>query len=301
MNNLPPVNNNNNVPVCVSNNSNLLLHVNADFAPTNSATSSMNAANVVSINPLLTSSASSSSLLNNLTSGGCPVFPAAQMNASQTEIKVERVTHHWTVKNFSHCYQEYLENFVTLAKNDETLTWSVKIYPKGNGENNKEFVFLCLNRMVPGSTKFGKVGFKSRFILRNSENKEIEMRVHPNPSHSDYVSYIKRDILFPQISPKDVIVVTVEIDVAVETITTVNTEDAFSVPDPKVQLMNDYEKLFKSQQFCDFVIEVGNRRINAHRCILGMRSTVFNAMLSHDTEESQKVIFKTTTNNEDLL
>lgn len=134
------------------------------------------------------------------------------------------MTHNWTVKNFSHCYQEYLENFVHLNKGDETLTWSVKIYPKGNGENNKDFVFLCLNRVInpnaPTSSKFGKIGFKSRFTLKTVESKEIEMRIHPNPSHSDYVSYIKRDVLFPQILPQDIIVVTVEIDVAVETITT---------------------------------------------------------------------------------
>ena len=70
--------------------------------------------------------------------------------------------------------------------------------------------------------------FRSRFFLRNSENKEIEMRIHPNPSHSDYVSYIKRDVLFPQISPADSITVFVEIDVAVETITT-NIDDPAAV------------------------------------------------------------------------
>jgi hypothetical protein len=163
--------------------------------------------------------------------------------------------HNWTVKNFSHCYQEYLENFVHLNKAEETLTWSVKIYPKGNGENNKDFVFLCLNRVINSNSASaaqqpplqaptlpvvtaggsaagqggvtsahklftsGKIGFRSRFTLRNGDGKEIEMRVHPNPSHSDYVSYIKRDVLFPQILPQDMIVVTVEIDVAVETIT----------------------------------------------------------------------------------
>jgi hypothetical protein len=62
-----------------------------------------------------------------------------------------------------------------------------------------------------------KVGFRSRFFLKNNEGKDIEMRIHPNPSHSDYVSYIKRDVLFPQISPADSIAVYVEIDVAVET------------------------------------------------------------------------------------
>lgn len=42
--------------------------------------------------------------------------------SSSTEIRVERVTHNWTVKNFSHCYQEYLENFVHLTKGHKLLS-----------------------------------------------------------------------------------------------------------------------------------------------------------------------------------
>lgn len=171
---------------------------------------------------------------NEMCSNGVPALGVS----SQTEIKVEKVQHTWTVKNFSHCYQEYLENFVYLQRGDEQLTWSIKIYPKGNGENNKDFVFLCLNRVINNNVKAGKIGFKSQFKLRTAENKDIEvnfldeefkklinefqMRIHPNPSHSDYVSYIKRDVLFPQIMPRDMIIVNVEIDVAVETITTTN-------------------------------------------------------------------------------
>jgi hypothetical protein len=94
-------------------------------------------------------------------------------NSSETEIKVEFLKHTWTVKNFSHCYQEYLENYVHLPRGEENLTWSIKIYPKGNGENNKDFVFLCLNRVLNQSTKPHKVGFRSRFYLKNFENKEI--------------------------------------------------------------------------------------------------------------------------------
>ena len=170
---------------------------------------------------------------NEMSTVGVPALGVS----SQTEIKVEKVQHTWTVKNFSHCYQEYLENFVYLQRGDEQLTWSIKIYPKGNGENNKDFVFLCLNRVINNNVKAGKIGFKSQFKLRTAENKDIEviliplennhcsyfqMRIHPNPSHSDYVSYIKRDVLFPQIMPRDMIIVNVEIDVAVETITTTN-------------------------------------------------------------------------------
>ena len=55
--------------------------------------------------------------------------------------QIKYLKHNWTVKNFSHCYQEYLENYVNLPNSD--LTWSIKIYPKGNGENNK--VILTIN------------------------------------------------------------------------------------------------------------------------------------------------------------
>ncbi|VDN04761.1 unnamed protein product, partial [Thelazia callipaeda] len=189
---------------------------------------------------------------------------------------LQHVKHSWTVKNFSHCYQEYLENFVHLHRGEDTLTWSIKIYPKGNGENNKDFVFLCLNRVVSNTNapcKNGKIGFKSRFILRTSEMKEIEMRIHPNPSHSDYVSYIKRDILFPQIF-------------------LLNLRRKFLLrncdSNSEQQLTEDYLKMLKDDVLTDFTIRVGEREIRVHRAILAARSPVFAAMLRHeDTNEAK--------------
>ncbi|KAK0393751.1 hypothetical protein QR680_000388 [Steinernema hermaphroditum] len=216
------------------------------------------------------------------------------INASETEIRVEHISRNWTVRNFSHCYQEYLENFVHLPRGEETLTWSIKIYPKGNGENNKEFVFLCLNRVlnVPGAPQNSmnnknKIGFKSKFVLRNSDNKEIDMRIHPNPSHSDYVSYIKRDILFPQIMPADSIIVTVEIAAAVDTITT-TLDEPFKTVEFEKALGDDYLTLLNDDVLTDFTIRVGDRDIHTHKAILAARSPVFAAMFTHsDTKEAK--------------
>ncbi|KHJ90700.1 BTB/POZ domain protein [Oesophagostomum dentatum] len=123
-------------------------------------------------------------------------------------------------------------------------------------------------------------------MLRTAELKEIDMRIHPNPSHSDYVSYIKRDILFPQILPRDLIIVNVEIDVAVETITT--TTEPIMTSNCEQQLVEDYQRLFKDDLLTDFTIRVGGREIRAHRAILAARSPVFQAMLMHELTNETK-------------
>ncbi|CAD6186161.1 unnamed protein product [Caenorhabditis auriculariae] len=118
--------------------------------------------------------------------------------------------------------------------------------------------------------------------------KEIEMRIHPNPSHSDYVSYIKRDVLFPQILPRDMIIVYVEIDVAVETITTNAEPNVFDPINCEQQLVDDYQRLFREELLTDFTIEVGGKELRVHKAVLAARSPVFLAMLSHtDTNEAK--------------
>uniref|UniRef100_A0AC35U413 BTB domain-containing protein n=1 Tax=Rhabditophanes sp. KR3021 TaxID=114890 RepID=A0AC35U413_9BILA len=211
-------------------------------------------------------------------------------NSSQTEIRVAKVSHSWTVKNFSHCYQEYLENFVFLTHGKETMQWSIKIYPQGNGENNKDFVFLCLNKVQNNCSK-AKNDFQSKFTLKNSIGEEIEMRIHPNPSHSDYVAYIKRETLCPKIMADDTIVVLIEIDVGVETVTTIFDDSAIPCTCAS-QLSDDFSKLIDGN-LTDFVVQIGKHEIGVHKAILAARSPVFNAMMAHsDARENISGIVK---------
>uniref|UniRef100_A0A915ENA6 Uncharacterized protein n=1 Tax=Ditylenchus dipsaci TaxID=166011 RepID=A0A915ENA6_9BILA len=59
-----------------------------------------------------------------------------------------------------------------------------------------------------------------RVWVENIEGKEISMRIHPNPSNSDYVAYLKKSQFYPQI-PDDTFTISFEIDVAHEILTTV--------------------------------------------------------------------------------
>uniref|UniRef100_A0A8R1IP20 BTB domain-containing protein n=1 Tax=Caenorhabditis japonica TaxID=281687 RepID=A0A8R1IP20_CAEJA len=162
-------------------------------------------------------------------------------------------------------------------------------------EPQADGVFLGGCEMVPPN------GVPMLGVSSQTEIK-VEMRIHPNPSHSDYVSYIKRDVLFPQIMPRDMIIVNVEIDVAVETITTTNEPIAFEPVNTERQLSEDYKRLFLQELLCDFVINVGGREINAHKAVLSARSPVFNAMLTHcDTDESKMSVMYITDMDYDVI
>lgn len=142
----------------------------------------------------------------------------------------------------------------------------------------------------------------SRFLLRNADNKDIDMRIHPNPSHSDYVSYIKRDVLFPQISPSDIIVVHVEIDVAVETITTSSGEYLPAILNSEKELSKNLLSLLENDRHSDFTIKAGGQEFKVHRAILSARSRVFAAMLEHrNTEEVRSGIVNVTDVEADVM
>jgi speckle-type POZ protein len=121
------------------------------------------------------------------------------------------------------------------------------------------------------------------------------MRVHPNPSHSDYVSYIKRDVLFPQIQPHDSITVFVEIDVAVETVTTNVGEILPLLPKSEIVLSSNMLSLLEDEKHFDFTISAGNKNFKVHKAVLAARSPVLSAMLDHDnTEEARTGIMNIT-------
>uniref|UniRef100_A0A915E314 MATH domain-containing protein n=1 Tax=Ditylenchus dipsaci TaxID=166011 RepID=A0A915E314_9BILA len=118
----------------------------------------------------------------------------------KTEIKVQHIEQSWTIENFSHCYKPYLEHVIKLPCDDKELTWRMKLYPSGDQEDSHEYV--------------------KRVWVENIEGKEISMRIHPNPSNSDYVAYLKKSQFYPQI-PDDTFTISFEIDVAHEILTTV--------------------------------------------------------------------------------
>ncbi len=56
--------------------------------------------------------------------------------------------------------------------------------------------------------------------------------------------------------------------------------------DPKNEVTEQFAILFESRRFSDLTICVAGRDIEVHKSILFTRSSVFGAMLSHDTVET---------------
>lgn len=50
-------------------------------------------------------------------------------------------------------------------------------------------------------------------------------------------------------------------------------------------LEGDLEDILRSESMSDFTFKVKNKEFKAHRTILGARSPVFLAMLTHETKE----------------
>lgn len=42
-----------------------------------------------------------------------------------------------------------------------------------------------------------------------------------------------------------------------------------------------------SQQYCDFIIKAGEKKVSVHKCVIAASSDYFAAMLNHDTEENR--------------
>jgi speckle-type POZ protein len=58
--------------------------------------------------------------------------------------------------------------------------------------------------------------------------------------------------------------------------------------DPKSEVTKNFVNLFESRKFSDFTIRVAGRDVEVHKNILFTRSSVFGAMLSHDTVETSR-------------
>jgi len=201
--------------------------------------------------------------------------------------------------------------------------WNLRVFPDGNFKDNKGYlsVFLVVNsseaehdeneeahevvvdadesdeeREVQFNHTIAKASFTVTIL--NSELKKTDCSWSirkPNQfttAKDDYgwARYIKsRDLLASKDKylQNDTLILQCDINLKIDTTTTSSTSHIDADQVSKCQLNDDLDNLFKSGDFSDVSLCVGEHKIAAHKNILAARSVVFRAMFENECLEAK--------------
>uniref|UniRef100_G1PIM2 Speckle-type POZ protein A-like n=1 Tax=Myotis lucifugus TaxID=59463 RepID=G1PIM2_MYOLU len=230
--------------------------------------------------------------------------PPAKMSSSpaaeswcHTEIKVVKFSHMWTIGNFSFCRQEVgevIQSSTFSSEANDELKWCLRVYPKGVGEESKDYLSLYL-LLVSSPKRIFLAKFKLSILNDKGEQiKSLE-------SHRAYgfvqgkvwgfKKFIPRDVLLDEdnsLLPDDKLTLFCEVSVVQDSFTISGQNTMKMVKVPECQLADELGELWENSWFTDCCFCVAGQEFQAHKAILAARSPVFRAMFAHAMEESKK-------------
>jgi speckle-type POZ protein len=193
----------------------------------------------------------------------------SQENKSQTKLFFT-----FTIENFIDLNEEYIKS---SDFNIGDTKWYAKVFPR-KIEDNIEYisVFLYLSesdRYVNEATYRVSI-IKNNNQLSNKRNTKVNDYT-PNGEGWGLQQYIRRDQLTEDLMPNNELKLRFEIDLFDSDLKHEN------------RITYDLKNLVNNNKYSDFVFIVDNKEFFAHKCILSVRSKVFEAMFSNDMIESQ--------------
>lgn len=218
-----------------------------------------------------------------------------------TQIKVVKYSYVWVIDNFSFWEKgdEALTSSTFSSEGNDKLKWSLRVYPKGKAEEDKNYLSLYLT--LVSSNKL-EVKAKYKVCILNAKKEEyraLETQTVFSPGMCmGYKKFIKRELLSNYANlllPNDKLTLFCEVSVMAESVNVAGQSKPTKSSDPHSQqssdlkgLSNDFGSLLQSQGFSDVTISVSGKEFKAHKAILAARSPVFAAMFAHDLEEKKQ-------------
>ncbi|CAD6204159.1 GSCOCG00009892001-RA-CDS [Cotesia congregata] len=190
--------------------------------------------------------------------------------------------------------------FSTGAKIKDSWYMHLKIKKDKDGSKNKSWVSIYLCTII----KDRKVRTKFKFFFLNNERKKIINDCTVNNKSDvwmdhlfDYSTFsgwgfpefVKIDTLLEKENrflQYDTLIVSVDLTVYDDYVA-VNSPN-YLLEGSERKLSDDFKNLFETKNKCDITIKVGDKKFEAHKVILIARSSVFNAMFSHDMKENKE-------------
>ncbi|XP_036282232.1 speckle-type POZ protein-like [Pipistrellus kuhlii] len=217
---------------------------------------------------------------------------------SHTQIQVVKFSHMWTISNFSVCPQEmgeFIQSSTFSSEANDQLKWCLRVYPKGQDEESKDYLSLFLVLVSSPKTIFFA---KFQFFILIDKGEEI-FKIKFNESHHAYrfvqgkdwgfKKFIRRDVLLDEdnsLLPEDKLALFCEVSVVQDSITISGQNPRKMVNVPECQLASELGGLWENSWFTDCCFCVAGQEFQAHKAILAARSPVFRAMFGHAMQES---------------
>jgi hypothetical protein len=208
-----------------------------------------------------------------------------------TQSHEQKLCYRWTISNFSFFVEEteeYITSPVFSLKDNDKMTWCLRVYPTGVDEKNKDYVSLYLILL---SCEKGSVWAKFEVCILNAKGEKCNTERIPSFSRIlqyqalGFEKFIIRHTflsLAQVLTPDDKFTVLCKVSVL---------QDSFSIsgqnPRPAIKvtrcaLEDDVGELWENSLFTDCCLLVAGHEFRAHKVILAARSPVFRAMFEHE-------------------
>lgn len=213
--------------------------------------------------------------------------------------------HAWSIANFTRKTdmengEELKSGVFSIRTKDRQTDWFMRINPNGEEKTCKGFVSLFLykdgNCEVPINADIifsivDKDGVKTR--AKRCEYTFEKNLPSDNRGFAKFVSH--SELRHPQLNllPNDTLTILCEISITGDNVVTSGTTKPVKgntgrATEPVSRLSLDISSIFESSKFSDCVVACDGREFRCHKNILASRSTVFDAMFTHDMEENRK-------------
>jgi len=213
--------------------------------------------------------------------------------------------HAWSIANFTRKTdmengEELKSGVFSIRTKDRQTDWFMRINPNGEEKTCKGFVSLFLykdgNCEVPINADIifsivDKDGVKTR--AKRCEYTFEKNLPSDNRGFAKFVSH--SELRHPQLNllPADTLTILCEISITGDNVVTSGTSKPAHgrlgrATEPVSRLSLDISSIFEHSKFSDCVVACEGREFRCHKNILAGRSTVFDAMFTHDMEENRK-------------
>jgi len=232
-----------------------------------------------------------------------PPIPATSWSFTENEPDT-KYDHAWSISNFSKKMdmdngEELKSGVFTVKTKERTTDWFMRINPNGEEKSCKAFVSLFLYKdgicEVPINTDIifsiiDKDGNKTR--AKRCEYQFDKNLPSDNRGFAKFVSHTELKHPSLNLLPNDQLTILCEISITGDHVVHTGTSKPSGRVEreckPPSKLALDMSTIFESGKFADCTIACQGREFRCHKNILSARSTVFDAMFTHDMEENRK-------------